>query len=72
MGRPRNEEEVERLQDTAFELFAVKGLDATSYSDIAKNAYVTKSHVQHYPSANWSMSITSSSITRCTTRRCSA
>ena len=48
MGRPRNEEEVERLQDTAFELFAVKGLDATSYSDIAKNAYVTKSHVQHY------------------------
>ena len=30
MGRPRNEEEVERLQDTAFELFAVKGLDATS------------------------------------------
>ena len=48
MGRPRNEEEVERLQETAFELFAVKGLDATSYSDIAKNAYVTKSHVQHY------------------------
>ena len=42
MGRPRNEEEVERLQDAAFELFAVKGLDATSYSDIAK------SHVQHY------------------------
>ncbi|MBQ6526280.1 MAG: TetR/AcrR family transcriptional regulator [Clostridia bacterium] len=48
MGRPRNIEEVERLRDTAFELFAVKGLDATSYSDIAKNAYVTKSHVQHY------------------------
>ena len=48
MGRPRNKEEVERLRDTAFELFAVKGLDATSYSDIAKNAYVTKSHVQHY------------------------
>lgn len=48
MGRPPNTEEVERLQDTAFELFSVKGLDATSYSDIAKSAYVTKSHVQHY------------------------
>lgn len=48
MGRPPNTEEVERLQETAFELFAVKGLDATSYSDIAKKAYVTKSHVQHY------------------------
>lgn len=48
MGRPRNEEEIERLRETAFRLFSTKGLEATSYSDIAKNAYVTKSHVQHY------------------------
>lgn len=48
MGRPRNEEELERLRETAFKLFSTKGVEATSYSDIAKNAYVTKSHVQHY------------------------
>ena len=48
LGRPRNEEEVERLQAAAFELFSLKGVEATSYSDIAKQAYVTKSHIQHY------------------------
>ena len=48
MGRPRNEEEIERLRETAFRLFSAKGVEATSYSDIARNAYVTKSHVQHY------------------------
>lgn len=48
MGRPRNEAEAKRLQATAFELFSLKGIEATSYSDIAKNAYVTKSHIQHY------------------------
>ena len=48
MGRPKNEAEANRLQATAFELFSEKGIEATSYSDIAKNAYVSKSHIQHY------------------------
>ena len=48
MARPKNEEERERIQRNAFNLFSQQGIEASSFADIAKNSFVTKSLVQYY------------------------
>ena len=48
MARPKNTEERERIQRNAFDLFSTKGIEASSFADIAKSSFVTKSLVQYY------------------------
>ncbi|MBP5271692.1 MAG: TetR/AcrR family transcriptional regulator [Clostridia bacterium] len=48
MARPKKPEERRRIRDVAFNVFARKGLESTSFSDIAKEASVSKSLVQYY------------------------
>lgn len=48
MARPKKPEERKRIRDVAFNVFARKGYESTSFSDIAKEASVSKSLVQYY------------------------
>lgn len=48
MARPKKPEERNRIRDVAFNVFSVKGVEEASFSDIAKEASVSKSLVQYY------------------------
>lgn len=48
MARPKKPEERNRIRDVAFNVFSTKGFDNSSFSDIAKEAAVSKSLVQYY------------------------
>lgn len=48
MARPKKPEERNRIRDVAFQVFASKGFENSSFSDIAKEASVSKSLVQYY------------------------
>ncbi|MBR1704665.1 MAG: TetR/AcrR family transcriptional regulator [Clostridia bacterium] len=48
MARPKKPEERNRIRDVAFNVFASKGFENSSFSDIAKEAAVSKSLVQYY------------------------
>lgn len=48
MARPKKPEERNRIRDVAFNVFSNKGFENSSFSDIAKEASVSKSLVQYY------------------------
>ena len=48
MARPKKPEERSRIRDVAFNVFSSKGFESSSFSDIAKEASVSKSLVQYY------------------------
>lgn len=48
MGRIKNEQERNRIENIAFNLFRKKGYDETSYTDIAQASGLKKSLVQYY------------------------
>ena len=48
MARPKKPEERNRIRDVAFNVFSSKGFENSSFSDIAKEASVSKSLVQYY------------------------
>lgn len=48
MARPKKPEERNRIRDVAFNVFSTKGFENSSFSDIAKEASVSKSLVQYY------------------------
>lgn len=48
MARPKKPEERNRIRDVAFCVFSKKGYEKASFSDIAKEASVSKSLVQYY------------------------
>ena len=48
MARPKKPEERNRIRDVAFNVFTSKGFENSSFSDIAKEASVSKSLVQYY------------------------
>lgn len=48
MARPKKPEERNRIRDVAFNVFTTKGFENSSFSDIAKEASVSKSLVQYY------------------------
>lgn len=48
MARPKKPEERNRIRDVAFSVFSSKGFENSSFSDIAKEASVSKSLVQYY------------------------
>lgn len=48
MARPKKPEERNRIRDVAFSVFSNKGFIDTSFSDVAKEASVSKSLVQYY------------------------
>ena len=48
MARPKKPEERKRIRDVAFNVFTREGFEGASFSDIAKEASVSKSLVQYY------------------------
>ena len=48
MARPKKPEERNRIRDVAFNVLSSKGFENSSFSDIAKEASVSKSLVQYY------------------------
>ena len=48
MARPKKPEERSRIRDVAFNVFSRQGFENSSFSDIAKEASVSKSLVQYY------------------------
>lgn len=48
MARPKKPEERNRIRDVAFNVFSTRGFENASFSDIAKQASVSKSLVQYY------------------------